>query len=104
MSKTLAEVTQEKNLKTKIQVSLDKDVVEQAERKLRCYGLSRTTALNVFYHAIASSNTFPITPQLSEREIALQELDSAFAKTNIPTKRFKNKEEARKFVLDDANW
>ena len=94
----------DKQKKTKIQVSLDSELVQNAERKLAQYGMTRSSALSVFYHAIANSDQFPFTPKLSEREIAMQELDDAFANANIPTKSFKNKKEAMEYLKDDTNW
>lgn len=60
--------------------------------------------LNMFYHTIASSDTFPITPKHNKREKVLQDLDNAFSNANIPTKQFKNEKEATGYLRDDKNW
>lgn len=57
-----------KENKTTIQVALDADVVRRAEAKLDLYGISRQTAINMFYHAIVNEDQFPFVPWLAMSE------------------------------------
>ena len=54
--------------KTTIQVALDADVVRRAEAKLNLYGISRQTAINMFYHAVINEDQFPFVPRLKTSE------------------------------------
>lgn len=99
---TLINENQQK--KTKIQVSLDSELVQNAERKLSCYGMTRTSALNMFYHAIANSDKFPFTPKLSSYDKAMEDLGKAIASSDTPVITFNSKEETERFLKDDAQW
>lgn len=57
-----------KENKTTIQVALDADVLRRAEAKLDLYGISRQTAINMFYHAIVNEDQFPFVPRLAMSE------------------------------------
>ena len=54
--------------KTTIQVALDADVVRRAEAKLNLYGISRQTAINMFYHVVINEDQFPFVPRLETSE------------------------------------
>lgn len=94
----------DKQKKTKIQVSLDSELVQNAERKLAQYGMTRSSALNVFYHAVANSDQFPFTPKLSSYDKAMDDLGKAIANSNTPIISFDSKEEVERFLKDDSQW
>lgn len=92
---------------TRIQVSLDKDLKDQAESYIKMMGLNRTTVISALYQAIITQRKLPFNPQVSQHQITLQEADQAM-KQAVKSGSIKRKKlapnQVKELMLNDEEW
>lgn len=89
------------NSKKRIQVNIDKDLVDNAEEILDKLGLNTTTALTMFYKKIVATDGIPFDLQLTKEQKANANLEDALKA--VPQQNIKNNKEAEKVLFDDEN-
>ena len=56
----------------RLQVSMNKQLADKGEEYIKAMGLNRNTVFSMLYQAIVNQGKLPFTPQVSERELAIQ--------------------------------
>ena len=84
--------------KKRVQVQIDKDLVDNTEAVLNELGLNQTTAINMFYKRIVADGALPFKPALNEEEKA--NLRFLKATEDTPVTEFKNAKEVADWLND----
>ncbi len=69
--------TLDNHKKRRIQVNLDADALDDAERIFKEMGLSNSSAFNMFIKKVQATNNLPFNPGLTKRQIASNKLAKA---------------------------
>jgi len=86
--------------KKRIQVQVDKDLVDDTDQVLNELGLTPTAAITMFYKRIVANGGLPFKPTLTDAEKAT--LDFLKQTKDTPVHVFKNAKEVQDW-LDDPN-
>lgn len=85
--------------KTRIQVSVDTDLKNEAEEVLNSLGMTATTAITMLFKRIVATDSYPVNLQMTEKEKASLELSKTLK--SVPVKKLNNKKEIAEFFEDD---
>ena len=76
--------------KKRVQVQMEREIAERAEKIFEAVGLNTTTALTVFYKQVIKEGGIPFTISASERDLAEARLAAALS--TLPVQKMSKKE------------
>ena len=81
-----------------INVRIDNEIKEEAEKVLKELGFGMTTAINLFLRAVIWHNGIPFSLEIPNKKTmkVFKEIDEEIASGNIKGKRYKSSKEIRK--------
>lgn len=87
--------------KTRIQVSVDTDLKNEAVEILNNLGMTPTSAVNILFKRIVATDSYPVNLQMTEKEKATLELKKTLK--NVPVKDLNTPQEISDFFEDGDN-
>lgn len=87
--------------KKRIQVQIDRDVVEEVELIFEELGLNQTTAVNAFYKQVIASGGLPFDLTLSKEQKV--DIRLTQASKRVPLERLETRKEIKDWFADEEN-